>query len=122
MLQIPVKDASTHDAAIVLGAELDAGKYMYTDLQRTYISASETPNYHPTTTSQNGKTGAMKPSDYDHISGQNFFTTFPTSSADIECMFQGQSSINSVVPQPSLSRSTPSPDRTRDVLLAPPHH
>ena len=68
MLQIPVKDASTHDAAIVLGAELDAGKYMYTDLQRTYISASETPNYHPTTTSQNGKTGAMKPSDYDHIS------------------------------------------------------
>lgn len=111
-LQIPVKDACTHEAAILLGSELEAGNYMYTDLQHTYAtSASSTPI--PTS----GK-DHRKRSDYDHISisGQNFLFTFPTSSADLESVFNGQCATDSVVPQPSLisSKSEAPPARSEE--------
>ena len=104
-LQIPVKDACTHEAAILLGSELEAGNYMYADLQRTYdtsLNSTPTPN--------SGK-DRKKRSDYDHITGQNFLFTFPTSSADLESVFNAGKcasiTTNSAVPQPSLSSTSP---------------
>ena len=119
ILQIPVKDACTHDAAIVLGSELEAGNYMYTDLQRTYVTSA---NSTPTSSGSAGK-DRKKRSDYDHISGQNFLFTFPTSTADLEGVFNGQctsTTTNSVVPQPCLSLK--SPPRTKEVPVALSHH
>lgn len=105
-LQIPVKDACTHEAAILLGSGLEAGTYMYTDLQHTYDTS---PNSTPTPT-RSGKERKRR-SDYDHITGQNFLFTFPTSSADLESVFNAAAgkcasstvTTNSAVPQPSLS-------------------
>ena len=117
-LQIPIRDACTHDSSIVLGAELEAGKYMYLDLQQTYIAAS---NGTPSPTSKG------KRSDYDHIdlSGQNFYTSFPTSSADIECMYKGQDSDTvsmTSIPSPPGSLYSKSPTRNRGLELANPCH
>ena len=128
-LQIPIKDACTHDSSIVLGAALDASKYMYTDLQQTYIPLNSTAS--PTGPAlQNGRGRKAKRSDYDHISGQNFFTSFPTSSADIESMYHGQTASAagstpnsvSVVPQPVLHSTTPTARSGKDLQLAIPHH
>lgn len=46
-----------------------------------------------------------KHSDYDHISGQQYVMSFPTSSRDIESMYKGPiKELNSpVVPQPCLT-------------------
>ena len=98
ILQIPVSDASTHESAIILGASLDAGKYMYTDLQRRYQQARR-----PLTVSQSTSVGENKKhSDYDHISGQKYVMSFPTSSKDIEYMYKGPLSTTASVP-PKLS-------------------
>lgn len=107
-LQIPVRDASTHDAAIILGAKLEASKYMYMELQQAYV-ATNIVKTQSCTVSENGTASKQRRSDYDHIDGQNFFTSFPTSSEDIECMFQGQStsSTNSFIPQPCLYSKSP---------------
>ena len=37
LLEIPDKDKSTHPQAGILGANLEAGQRMYTDLQNTYM-------------------------------------------------------------------------------------
>ena len=137
-LQIPVKDAATHDAAILLGSQLEASKYMYTDLQRTYIPASNATssgasNSVADMSQPNGILGPRKRSNYDHISGQNFLTAFPTSSADIECVYKSKkSSVDGattsqsqiILPlSPSSSGSSPSPTtRTMDLALAVPSH
>ena len=45
VLEIPSKDAATHPLASSLGAALEAGKKMYTDLQTFYTSSDSTsPN------------------------------------------------------------------------------
>ena len=92
---------------------------MYTDLQHTYMTSADsipTPN--------SGKE-RKKRSDYDHISisGQNFLFTFPTSSADLESVFNGQCAntmTDSVVPQPSLvsSKSPPKSEEGQQVPMA----
>lgn len=119
-LQIPVRDASTHDAAIILGAKLEASKYMYLELQHTYVATNilKTQN---STVSENGTASKQSRSDYDHIDVQNFFTTFPTSSADIECMFRGQSasSTNSFIQQHLYSKS---PTGSGEFTVASPCH
>ncbi len=113
VLQIPIRDASTHESAIILGANLKAGAYMYSDLQQRYtrqLSRME---------SGNSKQGH----DYDHIQEDEFMFTFPTSSADLACgggssgtknkmaakkedVGEGVSGCVSLVPQPSIY-STP---------------
>ena len=108
-LQIPVRDASTHDAAIILGAKLEASKYMYMELQHAYV-ATNIVKTQSCTVSENGTASKQRRSDYDHIHVQNYFTSFPTSSEDIECMFRGQStsSTNSFrIPQPCLYSKSP---------------
>ena len=37
VLDIPVEDASTHEQASLLGAPLEAGENMYSDLQQLYL-------------------------------------------------------------------------------------
>ena len=121
-LQIPVKDACTHEAAILLGSKLEAGTYMYTDLQHTYDTS---PNSTPTPT-RSGKERKRR-SDYDHITGQNFLFTFPTSSADLESVFNTAAAAagkcaravttNSAVPQPRLSSTGMSPQSPRSAEL-----
>ena len=119
-LQIPVKDACTHEAAILLGSKLEASTYMYTDLQHTYDTS---PNSTPTPT-RSGKERKRR-SDYDHITGQNFLFTFPTSSADLESVFNtaaagkcaGTVTTNSAVPQPRLSSTGMSPQSPRSAEL-----
>lgn len=130
-LQIPVKDAATHDAAILLGSQLEASKYMYTDLQRAYILASNpttgASNADADISPQNGMRSPRKRANYDHISGEKFLTTFPTSSADIEHVYRGKNgslngatSPNSIrtLPPCSSSSSAVSPTRTKDLALA----
>lgn len=114
VLQIPVSDASTHESAIILGAPLEAGVYMYTDLQRRYQQIRR-----PLTVSQKESSTeeSKKHSDYDHISGQKYVMSFPTSSEDIECMYKGPLNKSaSVVPQPSHSPKTRNGDHTRGVV------
>ena len=101
---------------------MEAANYMYTDLQRTYDTS---PNSTPTPTSA-GKASRKKRSDYDHITGQNFLFTFPTSSADLESVFTSAAEgkcttastmANSVVPQPNLrvsSSAASSPARSSE--------
>ena len=120
-LQIPVKDASTHEAAIKLGAELEASTYMYTDLQRTYTTTNMTTQ-RVRGASQNDTSGKQMGEDYDHIYVQNYVTSFPTSSADIECMYKGQSilsSASSLVPDPYLYSK--SPTRNGDAPMSSSH-
>lgn len=68
VLHIPVSDASTHKQARVLGADLLAGEYMYTELHNAYQSVSDE-------------------SVYDHIPERKYVLSFPTSTADIENLY-----------------------------------
>ncbi len=54
--------------ASALGASTQAGEYMYTDLQAAYLPADEK-------------------SDYEQIPERKYILSFPTSSADLDCMF-----------------------------------
>lgn len=110
MLQIPIRDASTHESAIILGANLKTGAYMYADLQQRYVRLM----------SAEGK-GRLCPHDYDHIQEEQYMFTFPTSSADLahgaknkkEVAEEGEEEEGmgsggvSLVPQPSLYYSIP---------------
>ena len=101
ILQIPFKDASTHEAAIILGANLKAGAYMYSDLQLRYIKKSSDPLMN----------GSAQSHDYDHIEDEKFMLSFPTSSADLACETKSRREEEndedisrgvSLVPQPSI--------------------
>ena len=63
-----MRDASTNVQASILGAAISAGNYMYPDLQKTYTTISEK-------------------NDYDHITERKYILSFPTSSADIDSMY-----------------------------------
>ncbi len=99
-MQIPSKDAATHDAGIVLGAKLEAGKYLYRELQTMYIERPEVQKL-PVGLHDSRPIRPRSPqifkrpqqrSDYDHISHSKvMLTAFPTSSADIDHMYKGQS-------------------------------
>ncbi len=112
MLLIPAKDAATHEAAVVLGAKLEAGKYLYQDLQTTYIERPEVrrlpaglhvsepirPRSPQVSRRPPGKT------DYDHISHSKVtFTAFPTSSADIDHVYKPRGMAKcTILPTPDL--------------------
>ena len=114
MLQIPIRDASTHESAIILGANLKTGAYMYADLQQRYVRQMAAAG-----------NGRLCPHDYDHIEEEQYMFTFPTSSADLahgtknkrevagsRCgERKGEEDIGlggvSLVPQPSLYYSIP---------------
>ncbi len=97
ILLIPTKDAATHEAAIVLGAKLEAGKYLYQDLQTTYTERPQVRLF-PAGLHDSQPIRSRSPqisrrppgnSDYDHISHSKVtFTAFPTSSADIDHMYK----------------------------------
>lgn len=74
ILKIPIKDASTHSSAIILGASLKAGAYMYSDLQQKYARKASRINR---------RSVSFKTHDYDHIEDEKFMLSFPTSSADL---------------------------------------
>lgn len=114
VLQIPIRDASTHESAIILGASLKTGAYMYADLQQRYVRQM----------SVDGK-GRLCPHDYDHIQEEQYMFTFPTSSADLAHGAKNKKEVAgsrceegekeegvgsggvSLVPQPSLYYSVP---------------
>ena len=73
VLQIPVCEASTTMQASVLGAHMQAGEYMYTDLQRIYIAAKAR-------------------NEHVHIAERKYMLSFPTSSADIDYLFDDSAS------------------------------
>ena len=77
LLHIPVRDASTSQQASQLGSILQAGRYMYSDLQRAYRSR---------------RTSFKNEENYDSFIGRKYVFSFPTSSADIECLYTGHSS------------------------------
>lgn len=114
MLQIPIRDASTHESAIILGANLKMGAYMYSDLQQRYVQQMAAAG-----------NGRVCYHDYDHIEEEQYMFTFPTSSADLasgaknkkeaagsrcrgseEDEDMGSGGV-SLVPQPSLYYSIP---------------
>ena len=72
LLHIPVSDASTSQQASQLGSPLTAGEYMYRDLQRAYIQQ---------------KTQAQDKEQYDSLMGRKYVKSFPTSSADIDYLY-----------------------------------
>lgn len=86
VLQIPISDASTNEQAIVLGSTLTAGKYMYAELQQRYFVRNSSSSFASTSNSD------VKSMDYDHISGQKYLLSFPTSTADLEIVYSGSSS------------------------------
>lgn len=107
VLKIPIKDASTHKSAIVLGASLVSGAYMYADMQKKYDK-----RFHA-----NRGSMSCKGHDYDHIQEEKFMLAFPTSSADLACESKSRRTRRglenseematmtasvSLVPQPSL--------------------
>ena len=126
VLQIPVRDASTHESAIILGANLKAGAYMYSDLQQRYtreLSRVESGHH-------------LAPChDYDHIQEDQFMFTFPTSSADLattattgtkkkalaaakrEEVWEGVSEGVSLVPQPSIYSTPVECDRVSPLTI-----
>lgn len=74
LLHIPVSDASTSQQASQLGKTLRAGEYMYSDLQRAYLLHQEPQeNEDP----------------YDQLMERIYVFSFPTSSADIDCLYKG---------------------------------
>ena len=113
MLQIPIRDASTHEAAIILGAPLEAGNYLYRDLQTEYDIAVR----HRTPVADTTYI-AKRSSDYDHIPGQAFMMAFPTSSADIDHMYNPRSSSpRSTVDKKGQRSNTSSPRSTPKPML-----
>ena len=110
VLQIPIRDASTHEAAIILGGPLEAGNYLYRDLQTEYDTSTAR---RPRTPVGDSKRTAKRSSDYDHIPGrQAFMTAFPTSSADIDHMYNRQKGQRS---------SSSSPQSTPNAMLKSSH-
>lgn len=75
LLHIPVSDASTSQQASQLGSPLSAGEYMYSDLQRAYILQQNLP---------------QDEEEYDSLIGRKYVLSFPTSSADIEYLYNDQ--------------------------------
>jgi hypothetical protein len=113
VLQIPIRDASTNESAIILGATLKTGAYMYSDLQQRYVRQISAEG-----------SGRRCPHDYDHIEEeQKYMFTFPTSSADLahggknkkdmassRCEDEEEDLVSggvSLVPQPTLYYSIP---------------
>ena len=128
VLQIPIRDASTHESAIILGANLKAGMYMYSDLQQKYtrqLARMESGS-------------SVKGHDYDHIQEDQYMFTFPTSSADLACggssgakskvtplamakwedIGEGVSGGVSLVPQPSIYSTPVACDRVSPLTVA----
>lgn len=116
VLQIPIRDASTHESAILLGASLKTGAYMYSDLQQQYVRRASMEC--------NSAQQKMEGHDYDHIQEEQYMFTFPTSSADLALEIrtkkevcghrdeeeegQGEGFVGvSLVPQPSMYYSLP---------------
>lgn len=114
VLQIPIRDASTHESAIILGANLKTGAYMYTNLQQRYVRRISAE--------RNGRQHLVPGHDYDHIQEEQYMFTFPTSSADLAHGAKSKNSVRSeagkeeegagsggmsLVPQPSLYYSIP---------------
>ena len=100
-----MRDAKTHKQAIILGAELEAGKLLHKDLQTMYlerggapklpaISVQHSPKLSPTESRPRHRSPLVtqrekRTSDYDHISQDKVvMTAFPTSSADIDHMYK----------------------------------
>ena len=75
LLHIPVGDASTSQQASQLGSPLAAGEYMYSDLQRAYLKKPS---------------AAEEEEQYDSLIGRKYVLSFPTSSADIDCLYNDQ--------------------------------
>ena len=72
LLHIPVSDASTSQQASQLGSPLSAGEYMYSELQRAYILQQNLPE---------------DEEEYDSLIGRKYVLSFPTSSADIDYLY-----------------------------------
>ena len=72
VLKIPINDASTHKSAIVLGASLTSGAYMYSDVQEKYVRKLHV-----------SRGFSFKGHDYEYIQEKKFMLAFPTSSADL---------------------------------------
>lgn len=72
LLHIPVSDASTSQQASQLGSPLTAGEYMYSDLQKTYLQ-QQIP--------------AHDEEEYDSLIRPKYVLLFPTSSADIDYLY-----------------------------------
>ena len=75
LLHIPVSDASTSQQASQLGSPLTAGEYMYSDLQRAYLQ-QQSPS--------------QDEEQYDSLMGRKYVLCFPTSSADIDYLYNDQ--------------------------------
>ena len=78
LLHIPVSDASTSQQASQLGSPLTAGEYMYSDLQKAYLQ-QQIP--------------AHNEEEYDSLIGQKYVLSFPTSSADIDYLYNGRNNV-----------------------------
>ena len=76
LLHIPVGDASTSQQASQLGSPLAAGEYMYSDLQRSYLQKQSSP---------------QEEEQYDSLIGRKYVLSFPTSSADIDYLYNDRS-------------------------------
>lgn len=72
LLHIPVRDASTSQQASQLGSPLTAGEYMYSDLQRAYLLQQK---------------HTRDEVEYDSLIGRKYVLSFPTSSADIDYLY-----------------------------------
>ena len=72
VLLIPSEDAATHDDAACLGAELQAGHRMYTDLQALYIPSNASISERPWCTSAHlvKYTSDKKESDYESLDSE----------------------------------------------------
>ena len=82
VLHIPPGDISTTQQAGILGASTQASMYMYTDLQQAYLSVKEKR-------------------EYDHIADKKYMLSFPTSSADLEYLFDDTTSATGSTPRQS---------------------
>ena len=58
---------------------------MYAELQERYFVRHSTSSFASTSNS------VVKSMDYDHISGQKYLLSFPTSTADLEIVYSGSS-------------------------------
>ena len=95
VLKIPISDASTNEQAIILGSALRAGEYMYADLQYRYHVRNSLCSLASTNSSD------IKSGDYDHISVRKYLLSFPTSTADLQFMYNGDSSSHNGRPPTS---------------------